>query len=209
MTRNQLRHRLVASVVVLGLVVVAGSLFHFGRMPIVAKAKQPGDYVLVKDLAPLILGILAIFLTSWYQQRMAFLAALRAVWSHMIDAKTAMLAYAATPTRSDDAYRSAYREISRAIDEMRTAYRNVGEDKNYIGWYPYEPLNDMRKTFESLREDPSDQRAQRATEEIEAAWAAVRWPFLAEFGAPEPTEPITTIGARPQRRSGLTPKRRR
>lgn len=67
-------------------------------------------------MSPLLLGVLAVFLTSWYQQRMTFLQALRSLWSHMIEAKVAMLAYAATPTKTNEAYRSAYRQISRAIE---------------------------------------------------------------------------------------------
>jgi hypothetical protein len=175
-------------------------------MPLIGVRDENRGYSLLKDMSPLLLGILAVFLTSWYQQRMAFLQAMRALWSHMIEAKVGMLAYAATPARTDDAYRSAYHQISRAIDEMRTVYRNVGENESYVGWYPYEPLNDMRKAFEELRRDSSDRAAERARDKIEASWAALRWRFLEEFGAPEPTHPITQIGERPERARGPRPR---
>jgi hypothetical protein len=186
---------------------VAAVLLKVHRMPLLGARDERVGYGLVKDVSPLLLGILAVFLTSWYQQRMAFLQALRALWSHMIEAKVAMLAYAATPTKTDDAYREAYRQISRAIDEMRTVYRNVGESDRYIGWYPYEPLNDMRKAFEDLRADAGDGATERASERIEASWSALRWNFLAEFGAPEPTDPMTEIGERPPRLEGPAPRR--
>ena len=203
MTRAQLRCRLIVAVAALIAVLSSAILLKVHRVPLVDAADERVGYSLVKDVSPLLLGILVVFLTSWYQQRMAFLVNMRALWSHMIEAKTAMLAYAATPTKQDDAYRSAYRQISRAIDEVRTVYRNVGEDAYYIGWYPYEPLQDMRKSFEALRDNPNDVALSRQTaEEIERAWAALRWPFLAEFGAPEPTDPIVEIGARPQRLPG-------
>jgi hypothetical protein len=208
MTRRQLGRRLIAVVLVLTSIVVVAVLLRLNRMPLIGRHDETVGYGLIKDMSPLLLGIVAVLLTSWYQQRMAFLQAMRTLWSHMIEAKVVMLAYAATPTKTDDAYRSAYHKVSRAIDEMRTVYRNVGETETHIGWYPYEPLNDMRKAFEPLGGDTSDRAAERARERIEASWAALRWRFLEEFGAPEPTHPITTIGERPSRIRGPRPSRR-
>jgi hypothetical protein len=208
MTRRQLGRRLIAAALVLTAIVVAAVLLQLNRMPLIGRHDENVGYGLIKDMSPLLLGIVAVLLTSWYQQRMAFLQAMRALWSHMIEAKVAMLAYAATPTKTDDEYRLAFHQVSRAIDEMRTVYRNVGESETHIGWYPYEPLNDMRKTFEALRGDTSDSAAERARNEIETSWAALRWRFLEEFGAPEPTHPITAIGERPSRMPGPHPSKR-
>lgn len=206
MTRVQLRRRLLAAAGVLLVVLGAAVMLKLQSMPMLGARDERIGYGLVKDMSPLLLGILAVFLTSWYQQRMAFLQAMRTLWSHMIEAKVAMLAYAATPSKTDDAYRAAYHQISRAIDEMRTVYRNVGENDRYIGWYPYEPLNDMRKAFEKLRGNAHEPAAERARERIEASWAALRWRFLEEFGAPEPTHPITSIGEQPDRLRGPRPR---
>jgi hypothetical protein len=207
MTRRQLRHRLFSAIAVLAVVLAAAVSLKLDDVPLINAHDQQMDYELVKDVSPLLLGILAVFLTSWYQQRMAFLAAMRALWSHMINAKTAMLAYTDMPTRPDDAYRDAYREISRAIDEMRTVYRNVGEDANHRGWFPYEPLHDMRKIFEALRGDPNDDAVQQAKREIDVAWEALRWPFLSELGMPEPSEPIVQRNVQSQRIRGPRPER--
>jgi hypothetical protein len=208
MTRKQLRRRLIAAVLALAAVLGAGVFLKVHRIPLIGMSDERVGYGLVKDMSPLLLGILAVLLANWYQQRMAFLQAMRALWSRMIDAKVAMLAYAATPTKTDDAYRSAYRQISCAIDEMRTVYRNVGENDRYIGWYPYEPLNDMRKAFEDLRADSGDGAAEHTRERIESSWAALRWRFLEEFGAPEPTNPMIGIGEQPSRRQGPRPHNR-
>lgn len=208
MTRVQLRRRLIAAVAILTMVLGAAALLRFQGLPLLGERDERLAYGLLKDMSPLLLGILAVFLTSWYQQRMAFLQALRALWSHLIEAKVAMLAYAATSSKTDDAYHAAYQQISSAIDEMRTVYRNVGENDRYIGWYPYEPLNDMRKALEGLRRNSDERAAEHARELIEASWAALRWRFLQEVGAPEPTHPITTIGERPSRLSGPRPRKR-
>jgi hypothetical protein len=166
-------------------------------------------YTLIKDLAPLLLGVLAVLIASWYQQRMAFLAALRACWSHLIEARTSMLVYLTSPTKSEEAYGQAYREISRATDEVRTVYRNVGEDEHHVGWYPYEPVNDMRKAFESVAGDDREEASAAAGEAIWDAWEALRWRFLEEFSAPEPTHPMTVPGERADRRRGPKPNKRR
>lgn len=93
MTRTQLRRRLIAAVVVLTVVLGAAVLLKVHRVPLIGTGDERVGYGLVKDMSPVLLGILAVFLTSWYQQRMAFLQAMRALWSHMIEAKVAMLAY--------------------------------------------------------------------------------------------------------------------
>jgi hypothetical protein len=207
MTRKQLQYRLIFAFAVLLLLVVAAVALRLHRMPGLDRSDERAGYGLIKDLAPLILGLLAVLLTSWYQQRMAFLTALRAWWSHLLRARTSMLAYLATASRSEEAYNQAYGEISRATDEVRTVYRNVGEDDQYIGYYPYEPVNDMRKAFEAGANDGGEDAKLRASGEIWDAWKALRWSFLNEFDAPEPTRPIVQFGHRDNRRRGPRPKR--
>jgi hypothetical protein len=173
MTRNQIRRRLNAAFAVLVLFVAIAVLFRVHLIPLLNSKDERVGYGLLKDLAPLLLGVVAVFLANWYQQRMAFLVALRACWSHLIDARTSMHAYLSTPDKSAELYGRAYREISRAIDEVRTVYRNVGEDADHIGWYPYEPVNDMLKAFESVADDHRENAATAADQVIWDAWQAM------------------------------------
>jgi hypothetical protein len=66
------------------------------------------------------------------------------VWSHLIEAKTHLVAYTMDPEPNGDDYVEAYKRVSKAIDEVRGVYLNVGEDGRYRGWYSYQPLHGSR-----------------------------------------------------------------
>ncbi len=157
-------------------------------------------------LMPVPIVIAAAYLAHAFQQRSLYVQALRTLWSQIIVALNDLREYVDLPDPSLAQYAHAKRSISIVIDEMRGFYRNVGESEEHIGYYPFEPLHDMRKALEALGHDAPDvdQRAD-ANEQIEQAWFALRQPFLAEFETPEPTSPITRRGAVSTQRPGQRP----
>jgi hypothetical protein len=157
-------------------------------------------YELVKDLFPLVIGILAVLVADWLQQRAIFVQSLRSLWSHVIEAKVELIAYTHDPERTSAKYISVFKVLSTAIDEMRGVYRNVGEGRREVGLYPYEPLHDMRKALVSLGPNPDPQAAEKAREKIKQGWDSLRFEFLQEFNPPEPTNPITEQDTRDPRR---------
>jgi hypothetical protein len=168
---------------------------------IVKLAGNDEGYGIIKDLSPLVVAILAAYLASCFQQRATFVQSLRSLWSQLIDAKNDLVEYTRTPSPSREHYEHVYKQLSKAIDEMRGVYRNLGESDEVKGLFPYEPLHDMRKTLERLGYDFQDgEKAEAARDAIWARWSALRPRFLAEFSPPEPTDPITQRGSIDQRR---------
>jgi hypothetical protein len=126
----------------------------------------------------------------------------------LIEAKIELIAYTNLTTPQPDDYTKAYRMIGSAIDKMRGVYRNVGEDEKHLGYFPYEPLHDMRKELEKLGLANTEEGRARARHAINRAWKAMRYKFLVEFETPEPTRPIVVRNYRSVQKRGISPHRR-
>ena len=163
-------------------------------------------YTTVRELSPLVIAILAAYLASRFQARAAFHTSLREVWSVLIEAKNELVAYTMIPSPGIERYAQTYKQLSKAIDEVRGVYLNVGEDDWHRGHFPYEPLHDMRLTLESLGDAPSDAAREQAREEFKRSWRALRPAFLAEFEPPEPTRSITDPNERDKRANSRAPR---
>jgi hypothetical protein len=167
-------------------------------------------YATIKDLSPLVIAILAAYLASCFQQRANFVQSLQSLWSQLIDAKNDLIEYTRIPSPTREQYEQVYKQISKAIDEMRGVYRNTGESDEYKGYFPYEPLHDMRKSLETLRPDSHRADSAEAAEQaVLTGWNALRLPFLAEFSPPEPTAPIVEEWSVDERLDGPAPTQRR
>ena len=200
MTRRRQNMRLRMVVVVL-LAIIAFAL--------VAKL-QNGDarldklYEFIRDSSLLIATIAVAYLANVYQSRQQFLISLREQWREIVQAKSALLLYCQTPSPTVEQYLKAAAQLSECIDYMRIVYTNVGETAELIGFYPFEPLHDMRRAFETL--DPTVARSaatkspQDVQLEIWEAFKAIREHFLDEFDIEEPSHPIIDRGARRKRK---------
>jgi hypothetical protein len=152
-------------------------------------------YSTFKDFSALLIAIPAAWLASCFSRRSAFLAKLDELWLQMVEAKSRCVRFTFEPT--NDTYVEAWLSLSGAIDSMRSVYRNVKETKSEIGWFPYQPLHDMRGILQAGRagliggEPARKAAAQKAMRgELIAAWNGLRSKYLLEFGAPAPSEPI-------------------
>ena len=188
-TRRMLRKRLWAIILVLTALVIALSLVQlgvdFGLSPEMAR-RITG---LSTTSVPLIAGIAAVVIADWFKQRSEFVSALRQLWGHMIEAKVDCTAFVSGDP--EVSYSKASRTLSRAIDEVRGVYRNVGESETSKGFFPYEPLHDMRRVIATFQHatTPMPDRDE-ARERIDHAWQMLRRTFLVEFAAPEPPKPF-------------------
>ncbi len=201
MTRNDLRQRL--------LLVMTALLVMIGALAYTKFAAWTQYYDLLKDVIPLLVALLAAYFAQVLQQRAIFVASLRSLWAPLIEAKTMLLRYASDPDPTWDKYQDAYDSLSRAIDDVRSVYRNYGESKEYKGLYPYEPMHDMRKALRELGFENVDLERQRvARNRIQQAWDVLRPRFLAELGAPIPIDAITDYNAQDTRKPGIDPKAR-
>ncbi|MCF6200056.1 MAG: hypothetical protein L3J67_11815 [Hyphomicrobiaceae bacterium] len=152
-------------------------------------------YEFIRDMSLIFVTLAAAYLAHVFQKRANFLQSLRDEWREIVDTKSALVAYCEQPDTQVNDFVEARRRISQAIDYMRIVYKNILESDQYIGFYPYEPLHDMRRALNSI--DPrkrnditfEDKRVVKRT--IVAAFLALRENFLEEFDLQEPTNPVT------------------
>ncbi|MEL6372461.1 MAG: hypothetical protein AAFR04_00660 [Pseudomonadota bacterium] len=203
MTRRSLNRTLRSAYVLMGFIFIAALAMRFlpevpGLVPaVVSKWLQLG-YDVVKDMALIIVTVVAAILTNVFQQRASFVSALEREWRNIVRTKTALLRYCRAETPTTEAYLDAYGDLSAAIDNMRIVYRNVGETRSLVGLYPYEPLHDMRRVMQWIdpaRGPVAPQNREVAARAIQQVFSALREHFLDELDLEEPVRPILVSGA--------------
>jgi hypothetical protein len=163
-------------------------------------------YEYLKDMALVLVTVVATFLAGVYQKRQSFIAALKEEWREIVEAKSALFAYTQLeqPTRAE--YMTAFLEISETLDNMRTVYANVGETEDLIGLYPFAPLHDMRRALQSLdpakNPSPSPDERKLARDAILQSFYALRESFLEELDLEAPDSPLLAMGGRRRKKSG-------
>lgn len=163
----------------------------------------PPLYAVLKDFSSLVLLIAAAYLGYCFQKRQAFLSGLRDLWNECVEAKADLIDYTHNPHPTEEDFQKAARSISVAIDMVRAVYRNIGENKKFVGLYPFEPLHDMRKALDDLGFHEVTKKNQKvARDNIVNSWNALRWCFLSEFYAPIPSRYITFANETDPRRRG-------
>ncbi len=154
----------------------------------------------IKDVIPLMLGVVAVVLSDGLQRRGRFLNSLRDEWRNIVRAKSALTLYCEKGRTDVDFYLAAFHVLSEAIDSLRVVYRNVDETSETIGYYPYEPLHDMRRYFEAIdprhREATTKEEFRTAQAQIVESFLALREVFLDEIDVAEPSSPIVQRDAR-------------
>jgi hypothetical protein len=169
-------------------------------------------YEFIRDTSLLIVTVIAAYMAQVYQKRSTFLQNLREQWHDIVRAKAELIYYChlEKPTLND--YLLAAHELSECIDTMRIVYSNVGETDEYIGFYPYEPLHDIRRVFERLDPRTGERTPEQrylARGRIWDAFNAIRDHFLDEFDIEAPTKPIVIRHMTRRRRDGASPAARK
>ena len=158
-------------------------------------------YSAIKDFSSLAIATGAAYLAYCFQRRQAFLVSLRDLWKELVEAKGRLIEYTHNPEPDPAAFNEAHRILSKAIDTVRGVYRNVDETEKEIGYYPFEPLHDMRKILVELGSGETTKEERKAARDrLVQSWNALRWAFLKEFSTPEPPHPITSFNAVDPRR---------
>jgi hypothetical protein len=204
MTRSKLRRTLrwsyVALTVVLAVSLVTKLAPHIPGIagsPVEGIAKDVYEYL--KDMALVFVTVVAAYLAGIYQRRQSFIAALKEEWRDIIKAKSELIYFTHLSAPDHAQYMRAFTVMSETLDNMRSVYGNVGETKRLIGYYPYEPLHDMRRVLQAMdprkvtpetRIDPS-----LARDAIIRSFLAVRESFLEELDLEPPDKPILAVGS--------------
>lgn len=193
MTKKRLRRYVAQMVFAVLLVLLLAAMAKCPKIPI-----PESLYGYITDMSILIFTITSVLLANTFRKRQVFIDSLREEWREIVDTKAALSVYCQRENPTLDDYLDNYCLISRAIDNMRMVYRNVDETKKLIGYYPFEPLHDMRRSMEKIDprqgEIPLNQRL-KAREEIWRAFNALRERFLDELELVEPANPILGEGA--------------
>lgn len=164
-------------------------------------------YEYLKDMALVFVTVVAAYLANVFQRRQMFVTALKEEWREIIKAKSALFTYTQLDQPTLEDYLAAFCAISETIDNMRTVYENVGETDERIGLYPFAPLHDMRRAFQTLEPrknviTPEDRKLVR--DAILQSFYAVREGFLGELDLEAPESPILIFGARRLKKPGQT-----
>ncbi len=146
-------------------------------------------YQTYRDLIPLIIALPAAFLAQAFQRRAAYVQGLRAVWADMVGAVAAALTYTELPRPSQEHYAEVLRRLSAAIEAVRGFYANVPSGVSSTGWYPFEPVKQIREQIKALGfgDQATAERREETHEEVFGMWKRARERFLAELEVEVPT----------------------
>ncbi len=212
MTRRTLKSKLTYTFVVIGLVLALAAVARFsyplaenGSLSAIA---WQATYDYLKDMSLLIATAGVAYLTNVFQQRSSFIESLKEEWRDVLHAKSALLEFTHLDQPTSQQYVATFNVLSETIDNMRTVYRNVGETRELVGTYPFEPLHDMRRVLQTLnpiKNAPvSEADRKQVRDAILKSFYALRESFLEELDLEEPSSPVLTPGARRVRKPGTT-----
>ena len=211
MTRTSLNRTLRRAYVILGFVLVIALVARLsdhipGLSGSGAEQILKDIYDYLKDMALVLVTVVAAYLANVFQKRSKFVESLEQEWRGIVTTKTALVSYCDRPYPSLEDYLKAYCRISETIDNMRIVYRNAGETDKLVGLYPYAPLHDMRRALQWLdpRKKPNTAASERklAQDAILQSFAALRENFLEELDLEEPRHPLLISGGRRLKRPG-------
>jgi len=211
MTRSSLRRTLRRAYWILGLVLLISMVAKLSNH-IPGLADTPAQRLLsdiydyLKDMALVLVTVVAAFLANVFQKRALFLNALKEEWRNIVQAKSSLFSYTQIEKPDREDYFVAFCRISETIDNMRAVYRNVGENNRQIGIYPYAPLHDMRRALQSI--EPEDDRSvtaedrKLARDAILQSFYALRESFLEELDLDAPDNPLLIHNGRRIKKPG-------
>lgn len=213
MTRKSLARTVALSISVLVLVLIvalvaklADNIPGVAGSPLEKIARQVYEYC--KEMAPVLISIVAVNLTSTFRKRSKFIESLEEEWRGIVGTKSALLAYCEKPYPSSDDYLAAFSRISETIDTMRIVYRNAGETDELIGLYPYAPLHDMRRALSAIdprkRQNISPADRKLVQDAVLQSFYALRESFLEELDLQQPGHPLLISGGRRAKKPGAT-----
>ncbi len=155
-------------------------------------------YGVFKDLIPFFIAIPAAWLGYCFSRRLVYLQQLRALWTQINSAVQACIQYTHSDSPTRETYGSVLTEMSAVIDEIRGAFKNIGEKPGNRGLFPFEEIKGIRQTVSDLGfGDKYDMKAaQNCRERVVEQWKKVQEPFLSEFDRQEPTYPSSPFRKR-------------
>jgi hypothetical protein len=184
MTRRHLRWLLFAVLTAFG---VTFAIAVYLRAPF-AEAES-SYYRTFKDVMPTMIAVPAAYLAFAFQRRNSYLQALRTLWSHMVHAVAAAMAYTDLDAPTKAEYQAVLMKLGVAIEEVRAVFKNVPKAGDADGLYPFEPVKRIYQEIRALGHGDGSSAADRlaARSRIYNMWKDSRSRLLAEFDRDTPT----------------------
>lgn len=186
------------------LLVIAYCLLYAGIL-VTAKLNGWGIYDPLKDAIQVFLAVPIAWLALCTQRRIAYLQALRTLYSQVLHAVQSAIQYTHHPCKAREAspgqleaigptqhdFGQVMYALSKAVDEFRAVFENVAESDDDVGFFPFEELKSIRKELDKLgfgsKFTPAE--AKLARDRIVVHWKTMRLYLLKEFDRDQPTWP--------------------
>ena len=165
----------------------------------------------IREMSVYFLLCVAPYIAYVFSVRQKFIEKIEGEWRRVVEVKSDIWGYCDSPSVDD--LKSITKKLSCAIDNMRCIYRHVGQDRHYIGYYPFETLHDFRRILENIKFSnevpPSPEALALARQRVEDAFNAFRDIYLIEIDPPEPSFPIIVRGMKRQKKPYVSPEKDR
>ena len=146
-------------------------------------------YIFYKDLFPVVITILAVYLAYCFQLRASYLQALRELlWGILIPAIQSAIQYTHLSNPTKEEFSVTSMKISSSIDSVRGVFKNVKVSSIQGSHFPFENLKDISKILGWLKytEDRSDDQRRQARKCIVKLWQQMYFEMLREFDRSPP-----------------------
>jgi hypothetical protein len=150
-------------------------------------------FTFMKEMSVYVLLCITPYVAYIFSLRQKFIEKIETEWRRVVEIKSDIMDYTYNP--KPEKYSEIFKKLSCAIDNMRCIYKNVGQDRRHIGYYPFETLHDFRRALESI--NPSHLKNTLTAEQlselrrrVDESFKAFRDIFLIEIDPPEPELPI-------------------
>jgi hypothetical protein len=184
MTKRSFFWNIIIVIIIL-LFTIAGGIY----LSIIDTTEKRQIYTTYKDLIPLLLAIVASWLTYCIQRRTSYTQHLRNLWSKTIEAVQAATQYTHIKSRDQTLYSNTLLKLSIVIDEIRGVYKNIKDKGEDAGYYPFEPIKEIYTLITDMGYDNeyNEQKAKIIRTSIFTLWKSMRKEFLKEMDRDTPT----------------------
>ncbi|HBG48252.1 MAG TPA: hypothetical protein DDW90_01835 [Cyanobacteria bacterium UBA9971] len=186
MTKKQLKINVFSIIIFLTIILIIYVVFY------IIQYKLTIHYEELIKLLPLIIAIPATYLGYCFQQRISYLKDLRNLAYNMVNSVREAIKYTYIENPEKTFKLDALCYLSKVIEEVRMFYKNVGQNKDYVGLYPFEPIKEIFKILERLETTSSEKERKDARNKIITKWKELwKEEFLHEFDRLEPSKPVS------------------
>jgi hypothetical protein len=172
MTRIRLRITILLIILIYLIAILFGIYLFYNDTH---EPKDKTNYIIYKDLIPLIIAIPAAYLVFCFQRRSNFLITLRQVWTDIVISVNNARQYILTTNPTEKDYNEALSKLSISIDQVRVLYKNIEETRTHQGLYAYESLKTIYSLIQDCRPDIlSKNSSSSIKDEIDYHWKNLR-----------------------------------